>query len=96
MGTGVSGKYVIFGSIPVVFALTGRAVGPGVADRFVKFGGMVVVLSVPGDVFPTSARTTPGSKRTIMQTTTVINGSMVVVSRTFCMKKPFSGSLEIS
>jgi hypothetical protein len=87
VGTGVTGKYVTFGSIPVVFALTRRTVGPGVADRFVTFGNMLVEFSAPGDVFPLDASTTPGSKRIMMQTTTVINCNMVVVSRTFCMKK---------
>jgi len=96
VGTGVTGKYVTFGSIPVVFALTRRTLESGVADRFVTFGSMLVVLSVPGDVFPWAASTIPGSKRTIMQTTTVISSTSEVVFRTFCMEKPFSGSLEIS
>ena len=96
MGTGVTGKYVTFGSIPVVFALTRRTVEPGVADRVVVFGSMIVVLSVLGDVFPWAASTIPGSKRTVIQTTTVISRTTEVLFRTLCMEIPFSGSLEIS
>jgi hypothetical protein len=57
---------------------------------------MLVVLSVLGDVFPWAASTIPGSRRTVIQTTTVISRTTEVVFRTFCMEKPFSSSLEIS
>jgi hypothetical protein len=97
VGTGVTGRYVTFGSMPVVFWLRRRIVGTGVADRFVTFGIMLVVRSGPGDIFPwVLAKTTPGSKRMMMHRTAAISRNPDTVSRTIRIEKPLSDLLEIS